>query len=337
VQKLIYGIGGTLLLIIIIGFALPQQHRIEETIEIDAHPATIFALVNDFHRFSQWVPWAKTDPNARFLYSGATRGEGAIMTWDGAVIGSGAQVITESRAYEYVGIAMNPGEDGEARSWFDVTRGIGNTQVKWGFETDHGMNIVGRYFAAMLGGIVARDYHDGLVQLKQLAESLPAADFSDLEIEHIVVAANDIAFLPTSSSPDPATVAEALRVAYFRVLTFIDKNNLELDGAPLSITRNFNGAELAFDAGIPVRGLNDDTPRASAGIQIGATYAGPVLRVKHIGSYKRLGDSHNKVSAYLAALGIERNGAVWESYVSDPGKVQERNLLTYLYYPVTVD
>ena len=51
------------------------------------------------------------------------------------------------------------------------------------------MNIVGRYFASMLGGVVARDYNDGLAELKELAESLPGADFSDIEIEHIVVEA----------------------------------------------------------------------------------------------------------------------------------------------------
>ena len=34
------------------------------------------------------------------------------------------------------------------------------------------------------------------------------------------------------------------------------------------------------------------------------------------------------------ALGIERNGAVWESYVSDPRHVAEGDLLTYVYYPI---
>ena len=36
----------------------------------------------------------------------------------------------------------------------------------------------------------------------------------------------------------------------------------------------------------------------------------------------------------LAAHGIERNGASWESYVSDPGDVPEKDLLTYVYYPI---
>ena len=337
VQKLIYGTGAFLALLIIIGFILPRTHRVEATTEIDAHPATVFALVNDFRRFSLWSPSAHTDPNARYLYSGATRGEGAIMTWDGAIIGSGNQMITDSRPYEYVGIAMSPGEPGEAKSWFQLSPGVGTTIVTWGFEADYGLNIVGRYFASMLGGVVARDYHEGLVALKELAESLPGADFSDIDIEHIVVAADDIAYLSATSRPEPAAISEAMGKAYFQVLNFIDENGLSDAGAPLSITRDFSGSELAFDAAIPVRGLNDSTPRHAAGVKVGRTYEGAVIRVRHLGSYRLLTTTHRKISAYLAALGIERNGAPWESYVSDPGKVPEDELLTYLYYPIKVD
>ena len=336
-QKLIYGIGAFLALLIIIGFALPRTNQVEVKIEIDAHQATVFALVNDFRRFALWSPWADTDPNARFLYSGPHRGEEAMVTWDGAIIGSGNQLITESRPFERVGITMSPGEPGEARSWFALEPGVGTTIITWGFEADYGLNIVGRYFAPMLGGVVARDYHDGLVALKELAESLPRADFSDLEIEHIVVEATDIAFLPTTSQPDPAAISDALGKAYFQILGFIDDNNMTEAGAPLSITRSFNGAELIFDAAIPVRGIGEETPRLGLGVRISQTYAGPVIRIRHTGSYKLLNSTHRKMSAYLAALGIERNGAAWESYVSDPGKVPEEDLLTYVYYPIKVD
>ena len=332
-----YGIGALLALLIIIGFALPRTNQVEVRIEIDAHQATVFALVNDFRRFSLWSPWADTDPNARFLYAGPNRGEGAVMTWDGAIIGNGNQVITESRPFDRVRITMSPGETGEAISWFELKPGVGTTIVTWGFEADYGLNIVGRYFASMLGGVVARDYHDGLVALKELAESLPRADFSELSIEHIVVEATDIAYLSATSQPEPAAISDALGKAYFRILVFIDDNSLQEAGAPLSITRSFNGAELSFDAAIPVRGITSETPRPGSGVKIGQTYAGPVIRIRHTGSYKSLASTHRKVSAYLAALGIERNGAAWESYVSDPGKVPEKDLLTYVYYPVKVD
>lgn len=334
VQKVIYGIGALLALLVIIGFALPRTHQIEVTAEIDAHPATVFALVNDFRRIALWSPWQDTDPDARYEYTDSLRGEGATVTWDGAVLGTGSQTIVKSEPYAYVGMMLNPGEPGEAKSWFQLQEGVGTTLVTWGFEADHGFNLVGRYFASMLGGIVAREYSGGLQSLKELAESLPGADFSDLEIEHTDVEAVDIAYLPSSSRPESAAMAAAMGAAYFQILRFIDANNLSDSGPPLSIIHNFSGAELAFDAAIPIRGLSDDTPRDNALVRIGKTYAGPVVQVRHIGSYEQLGLTHRKISAYLAALGIERNGAAWESFVSDPGQVAEHALVTRIIYPV---
>lgn len=333
-QKVLYGILAALVAVALIGFVLPRTHSVEVSTEIDANPATVFALVNDFRRFTLWAPWGDTDPNARFIYSGNIRGAGATVTWDGAILGSGTQTITESRPFEYVGIAISPGEPGEARSWFRLEPGVGTTIVHWGFEADYGINIVGRYFASMLGGVVARDYEAGLAGLKELAESLPRGDFSDIDIEHLVVEPVQIAYLPTHSLPEPTATADALGKAYFEILSFIDEHGLQDAGAPLSITRTFVGAELLFDAGIPVRGVTDATPTDGAGVKIGSTYGGPVIRVRHVGPYRNLATTHRKITAYLAALGIERNGSAWESYVSDPAKVAETDLLTYVYYPV---
>jgi len=337
VQKTLYGVVASIVVLILIGFAMPRTHSVEVSAEIDAHQATVFALVNDFHRFTLWAPWTDTDPNARFLYSGNIRGKGAMITWDGTILGSGTQMITESRPFEYVGIVMSPGEPGEAKSWFRLAPGVGTTIIHWGFEADYGMNIVGRYFAAMLGSVVARDYQKGLNSLKELAESLPVADFSDIEIKHLVVEPIEIAYRGAQSRPEPAALSEAMGKAYFEVLTFMDEHGLEYAGAPLSIARTFAGADLVFDAGIPVRGVTADTPRDGATVKLGMTFGGPVIRVRHIGSYGNLTQTHRKIAAYLAALGIERNGSAWESYVSDPAKVAEKDLLTYVYYPIRQD
>ena len=334
VQKLVYAIVASILVVILIGFALPRTHRVEVSTEIDAHQATVFALVNDFRRFTLWAPWTDTDPNARFIYSGSRRGEGAIVTWDGAIIGSGVQVIDESRPFEYVGIIMSPGEPGESKSWFRLEPGTGTTIVHWGFEADYGMNIVGRYFASMLGGVVARDYQSGLANLKELAESLPGADFSELEIEHLVVEPLDIAYRSTVSRPEPGAVSEAMGSAYFDILNFIDAQGLADAGAPMSIARGFRGSDLVFDSAIPVRGISADTPAEADGVKLGKTYGGPVIRARHVGSYRKLALTHRQIAAYLAAHGIERNGDAWESYVSDPGKVSEAELLTYIFYPI---
>jgi effector-binding domain-containing protein len=170
-----------------------------------------------------------------------------------------------------------------------------------------------------------------------MAEVLPKADFSDVEIEHIVVEATEIAYQSTSSIPEASAISGAMGKAYFNVLGFIDENNLQEAGPPLSISREFSGSQIRFDAGIPVRGVADEAPRSSNLVKLGKTYEGHVIRARHVGSYRSLGQTHDKIAAYLAALGIQRNGDAWESYVSDPTRAKEEELLTYVYYPVVVE
>ena len=333
-QKFLYGIGTFLVLLILVGLALPRYGRVEVSASVDAVPATVFALVNDFRRVDLWSPKNATDPNARVVFSGPNRGVGATVTWDGIVVGSGTQTIVESRPFEHVSTVVNAGEPGEARTWFDIAGEDDGTRITWGFEHDYGFNLVGRYVALLLSGVVRQEYERSLVALKELVETLPRTDFSDLEVEHIVVEPQQIAFLPATSTPDPTSMSDAMGKAYFEVLTFIDEHGLAEAGAPISIVRSFRGASLRFDAAIPVRGVDDETPQEDGKVRLGTTYAGPVIRVKHLGSYRNLGVTHRKIAAYLAALGMERNGDAWESYVSDPTKVDEAELLTYVYYPI---
>ena len=321
-------------LLLIVGLVLPRHARVDVETRIDAHPATVFALVNDFRRHSVWSPLTATDPNARVVFSGPARGVGATVTWDGAIVGTGTQIITQSRPFEFVETAINPDESGSARTWFDIRDDGGATTVTWSHETDYGYNIVGRYFALFFAGVIERDHARGLASLKDLAETLPSADFSELKIEQLVVEATDIAYLPTRSAPEPAAISEAMGDAYFEILSFIDRQGLAEAGAPIAITRSFSGAELLFDAAIPVRGVDDSTPRDGTSVRVGRTYAGNVIRVRHVGSYRSLGATHRKIAAYLAALGLERAADAWESYVSDPTKVPESELLTYVYYPI---
>ena len=131
--------------------------------------------------------------------------------------------------------------------------------------------------------------------------------------------------------------SDAMRTAYFDVLTFIEEQGLEENGPPLSITRVYSGSSLIFDAAIPVRGVTESTPADRGNVKLGSTYAGPAVRVRHQGSYRTLARTHRKIAAYLTAHGLERNGDAWEAYVSDPSLVREEELLTFVYYPVRFD
>jgi len=327
-------VGGVVFSFIVIGILLPSRPQVLREIIIDAHPATVFVLLNDFHRVNLWSSKTDEDPNARVAISGPPLGRNATLQWNGQIIGKGRQIITDSAPFERVANLITLNESTELTSVFTLIPQDGMTKVVWAYERDFGLNLAGRYFGLLLDRIHGPRLEHGLRRLADLAESLPRADFSDLEVEQIVVEAADIAYLVTTSRPDAAAMSEAMGESFFDILNFIDRHGLSEAGAPLSITRTFSGSELVFDAAIPVRGIAGDTPRLAEAVKIGTTYGGPVIRVKHVGSYASLGETHDKIAAFLAARGIKRNGDAWESYISDPSRTDESGLITYVYYPV---
>jgi effector-binding domain-containing protein/uncharacterized protein YndB with AHSA1/START domain len=333
-RKVLIALGAAVLLFFAVGIFLPSRAHIEREILIDAPAATVFALVNDFHQIGKWSPWQKTDPNARFEISGPRRGVGAMLAWNGDIVGQGSQRIVESIPYEKVVSELDLGGPGSTTATFSLRPSEAGTTVAWSFDASFGLNLLGRYAGLMFDSIIGDDYESGLENLKSMAERLPRADFSDTEIEAMVVEAQDIAYLSTTSIPLAAAISESMGDAYFKVLNFIDRNGLTEAGPAISISRGYRGQDLAFDAAIPVRGITEATPRSDQGIHLGKTYAGPAIRVQHVGSYLSLGQTHDKIAAYLAAYGIARNGDAWESYVSDPTRIPEAELITYVYYPI---
>ncbi len=333
-QKIVYAVGGLVALLIVIGLFLPRTVHVAVAETINAHPATVFAQVNDFRRVRLWSPMADVDPTANIVLSGPARGVGATMAWTGSTIGVGSQQITESRPFTRVATVVNPDGPGTAASWFDLMPHNGGTRVTWHFEVDNGWNLAARYFGSIFAGIVEREYRAGLSNLATLAESLPDADFAALAVEHTVVEAEEIAYQTVASAPDSTAVGEALAAAYAQIVRFMDRHDLAQAGAPLSIGRSLAGSQLVFDAAIPVAGSGEDIPPDASAVRLRHTYAGPAVRVTHRGSYAALSITHEKVLAYLAAHGIPRAGPAWESYVSDPALVAEADLETHIYYPV---
>ncbi len=333
-RKVLIGIGSVVLILLAVGVFLPSRTHVEREIFIDAPAATIFALVNDFRQIGKWSPWRERDPNARYDISGPRRGVGATLEWDGDIVGQGSQRIIESVPYERVVNELGLGGQTSAIATFSFRAADAGTMVAWSFDANFGLNLLGRFAGLIFDSIIGDDYEAGLENLKSMAERLPRADFSKSEIEMIVVDAQDIAYLSTTSIPLAAAISESMGDAYFKVLNFIDRNGLTEAGPAMSISRGYHGQDLAFDAAIPVHGITETTPRSSQGVILGTTYTGAAIRVKHLGSYLSLGQTHDKIAAYLAAYGIARNGDAWESYISDPTRTAEADLITYVYYPI---
>lgn len=170
-KKVAIGFGALIGLLLVVGLILPSSVSVSRTIVIAAAPEEVFPYLNNFENFNKWSPWAEIEPDAEYHFEGPAEGVGARVSWVGEEVGSGTQEITLSTPFERVEVALDFGSQGTADAVYEINIVEGGTEVTWGFSTDVGMNLVGRYFNLMMEKWVGGDYERGLANLKAIVES----------------------------------------------------------------------------------------------------------------------------------------------------------------------
>ncbi|MEJ2084280.1 MAG: SRPBCC family protein [Acidobacteriota bacterium] len=320
----------------IIGVFLPDSVHVERSVVIDAPQATVFVLINGFKNFNRWSPWYARDPNAEFSYEGPEQGVGARMTWASVEtdLGSGSQEIVDSKPSELVRTHLDFGQRGTAEATFELRAVDGGTEVTWGFDTEFGWDLMGRYYGLFIDRLVGTDYEQGLEGLKEFAESLPAADWSDLNLQIVTVDPVVMAYSDGVSSWDEAEMAQALGAAYSRVRAFMSAHELEQSGPPVAVTRLATEDMWHFEAGIPLQEGLESQPAGETEVFIRETYGGRVIRAIHVGSHEGLRQTLEKVDAYIAAYDLSKTGNLWHEWVSDRGSTSVDRLITNVCVPI---
>jgi len=321
---------------VVTGYSLPRQVHVERSITIERPVSMLFEILNGYRHFNQWSPWAKRDPDALFTISGPETGVGARMSWSGdpQLVGSGWQEIIASKPFEQIDIRLDFDAQGVADTGFKLIAQGNKTTVTWFFDSDltEGVNFLdaflARYFGLLFDRWVGGDYEEGLANLKSYAESLPVSDFTQLEIDRVDVVAQDIIYITTSSSQDPADIALAMSAAYAEISEFMNQNGTSMSGQPMVITRAWEEGSYQFDAAIPV----DFIPLNLTGnINAGSSPAGPAVRAVHRGPYDQMMPTYTKLAAYISAHGLRQGQVSWEHYITDPGSVAQADIITHVY------
>lgn len=321
---------------VITGYLLPREVHIERSITIERPAPMMFELLNSFQYFDKWSPWAQRDPDATFSISGPESGVGARLSWSGdpQLVGSGWQEIVASKPYEEIKIRLDFDAQGPADTGFRLKPLGDATRVTWFFDSDltKGVNyldaFLARYFGLLFDRWVGGDYETGLANLKKYAESLPVSDFSQLEISRVDLVAQSILYVTTSSSQDPADIADAMAAAYDEISEFMNRTGINMSGQPMAITRAWEEGSYQFDAAIPV----DVVPsNLSGNIQSGLSPAGPAIRAVHHGGYDELMPTYRKLAAYMSAHGLRQGSVSWEHYITDPATTETPDMITHVY------
>ena len=167
------------LVIVVAGLAVvialqPATFRVTRTATIAAAPADVFALVNDFHNWDAWSPWAKLDPAMKTSYAGSPSGQGAVYSWVGnSDVGEGSMTITDSQPASRVNIRLEFIKPfaSVADNLFEFAPAAAGTTVTWTMSGDN--NFLSKAFCLFTGGMdgmIGPDFEKGLAQMKAVAE-----------------------------------------------------------------------------------------------------------------------------------------------------------------------
>ncbi len=335
-KKVVYIVLLLIAIFVVAGYSLPKQVHIERTITVERPATMMFQILNSYRYYKEWSPWANRDPKAEFVISGPDAGVGARMSWigDPQLVGSGWQEIVASTPYKQINIKLDFDAQGIADTGFTLVSLGDTTRITWFFDSDltEGHNyldsFLARYFGLLFDRWVGGDYEVGLENLKRFAESLPVSDFSILEIDRVDVTAQDILYVTSSSSQDPADIALAMAAAYAEISVFMNAAGINMNGQPMAITRAWEEGSYQFDAAIPV----DFIPAELTGnINSGQSPSGPAVRAVHHGAYDQMMPTYEKLAAYMSAHGLSEGTVSWEHYISDPGNTTRQDMITHIY------
>ena len=165
-------------LVLIVGFlgfvfTRPDDYTVTRSTNIKASPEKVEALVADFHRWNEWSPWEKLDPEIKTTFSGAASGKGANYEWAGNdKVGQGRMEILEVASASKVVIKLDfikPFED-TSTTEFALASKADTTDVTW---TMKGKNkFMGKLFSVFMNmdAMIGKDFENGLATMKIAAE-----------------------------------------------------------------------------------------------------------------------------------------------------------------------
>ena len=144
---------------------------LSRSIRVQAPPARVHALLDDFHQWQRWSPWEGLDPDLQREFSGAPSGAGSVYHWSGnKKAGEGEMRMTES-TLSRVAVDLDFLKPFKASNvtTFDLVPTGDGTDVTWTMTGTRSavMGLMGKLF---FDKAIAGDFDKGLAALKREAE-----------------------------------------------------------------------------------------------------------------------------------------------------------------------
>ncbi len=172
---------------VFLGFAAtrPSTYHVERSISVAAAPDVVLGVVGDFHRFGEWSPWDKLDPNMKKTYEGEAGKVGASYAWAGTEkVGEGKMTITDVQA-DHIAMRLDfikPWQSTSVTGFTAVPDGA-NTTVTWSMDGTNNfmMKVMGIFMN--MDKAIGKDFEEGLAGLKPVVEAAAKAGAAQTAVQ----------------------------------------------------------------------------------------------------------------------------------------------------------
>jgi uncharacterized protein YndB with AHSA1/START domain len=151
----------------------PDTFRLQRSAVVKASPETVFAQLNDLHRWNDWSPWARKDPAMKQSYSGPQSGVGSGQAWDGnRNVGAGSMTIIESVPNKKVRYRLDFEKPIAAHNLAEINLQPDNagTRVTWTMEGPVPFPSKIMHTLFDMDKLIGNDFEAGLANLKGIVE-----------------------------------------------------------------------------------------------------------------------------------------------------------------------
>ncbi len=333
IKKIAIGLIGLIVILLLIGFALPGTYDLTKSVWINASSESIAEEIDNLERWPAWSYWNTLDPSMETTYGDKKSGQGASYSWKGnSKVGEGKLVITESSPTKISADLFFMQDDNPSKADYLLETSGDSTKLTISFHTEFGMNPIMRWMGLlMFPSEMNKAFDFNLAHLKELAEAKPKFSVSINEVATQVL--YYIGINTTMSFENQDAVNKQMEKSFDELYSVCGKAKVDITGPPFCLYTRWDEQKKEMDmiCAVPVSA----DAKLPANYPIRKNEAGFAIKATHHGSYNTMQTTHEDLARYVQYKKLQEQGPVMEVYLTDPTQEPDTSKwITEIYYPI---
>ena len=308
---------------------MPKFH-VSRSIDIDASPEKIFAVVSDFSTWKTWSPWLIAEPDANVTVSDDSASVGSSYAWDGQVTGAGEMIHRQLQAPERIvsEIRFLRPMQSVSQVSFDLRPQGSTTTLTW--TMDGSLPWFMFWMVKMMDGWVGMDYERGLRMLKEWIET---GEITSRVSVHGPTPVEAQRIVGVRRACPLRSIGNEMKTAIDDVSRTLAAAGRSPAGPLIAAYHDFNVGRQTVD--FTVGYSIDGSSPVPEGLSEWSAPASSAFHVEHVGSYDHLGNGWSVAQQHVRYKRLKSSKvAPYEVYRNTPDDTRPADLRTDIYIPL---